>query len=189
MKNKHSISKETILDTALVIAKKKSWESMKLFEVARTLDISLNTINVYFHQKDDIAEALFDRADNAMLALCEKEGFQSLSINNRLQNFILSWLSILEPHRNSVKDIIKYKLNFGHIHLQGSGVTRISRTVQWMREAAQCESDGILRELEETALTGIFVSTFLLWLQDPNKAISHLDISLTRAEKMAKWIL
>ena len=68
-------------------------------------------------------------------------------------------------------------------------LTRISRTVQWIREAACLPSAGWRRELEEAALTGIYLSTFAYWLNDdsPGAARTHtfLDRSLAIAEQAA----
>jgi len=60
--------------------------------------------------------------------------------------------------------MLAYKLEFGHIHLQVPGLMRISRTVQWFREAACLDATGIQRVLEESTLTAIYLVTFARWL-------------------------
>ena len=58
------------------------------------------------------------------------------------------------------------KLEPGHIHIQIPGLMRISRTVQWMREAAHRDATYARRALEETGLTTIYLMTFFYWMND-----------------------
>jgi hypothetical protein len=50
-------------------------------------------------------------------------------LQERLQHVICSWLDALEPHHRLTREMLAYKLEPGHIHLQALGVMRISRTV------------------------------------------------------------
>ena len=59
--------KQRIVDTALALAEPRSWEVVRLHEVAEVAGITLNELRVYFREKEDIVEAWFDRADAAML--------------------------------------------------------------------------------------------------------------------------
>ena len=58
------------------------------------------------------------------------------------------------------------KMEPGHLHVQIPGVLRISRTVQWIREAAQLDATYVRRALEETGLTSIYLMTFFYWMKD-----------------------
>ena len=55
------------MDTALRLAEQRSWEVIRLYEVAEELKLTLAEIREHYRQKDDLAEAWFDRADRAML--------------------------------------------------------------------------------------------------------------------------
>lgn len=57
--------------------------------------------------------------------------------------------------------MLLYKLEPGHIHLQIGGLQRISRTVQWWREAARRKSLHLARITEESLLTGAYLRTFI----------------------------
>jgi len=118
------------------------------------------------HKKDDLAEAWFDRADRAALQVREGSGFLALPVAARLEHVILAWLGALQAHRRLTREMLGYKLEPGHLHLQIPGLMRISRTVQWFRETAQQDSRGLQRIFEETALTLVYVSTFARWLYD-----------------------
>jgi AcrR family transcriptional regulator len=157
---------DRILDTALAIAGNGSWEDLQLHEVAATLDIPLDRIREYYAQKDDLAEAWFDRADRALLCWQPEQTFYRLPEVTRLQQVIMHWFDALAPQRRISREMLCYKLEFGHIHLQALGVMRISRTVQWFREAARLQARSLHRIVEETAITGIYLAAFGRWLYD-----------------------
>lgn len=164
-----------ILETALGVAESDSWENMHLYSIAQELDVSLEQIRRYYPQKDDIVEAWFDVADNAVLALKPEHDFFEQSAADRLQQMIMTWFDALAAHKRITGEMLLYKLEFGHIHLQVLGIMRISRTVQWFREAARIDTTGLRRILEETATTAIYLATFGHWLRDDSP-----DVQKTR---------
>lgn len=181
-----------ILDTALQMAEVGSWEGVRLFDVAESLGIGLDQIHRSFPQKDDLAEAWFDRADYAVLRISSSSDFFRLSEGKRLHKLLMTWFESLAPYRRVTKEMLGYKFEFGHIHLQALGVMRISRTVQWFREAARLESAGLLRIGEEVILTSIFLAGFARWLNDESSGTDATRSYLTRllgyADKAAKLV-
>ena len=177
----------TILAAALDLGEVRSWEKLHLYDIAETLEISLDQIRRYYSQKDDLVEAWFDRADHAVLNMDAEPNFFRLREPQRLEYVIMLWFETLSPHRILTRQMLWYKLEFGHIHLQILGIMRISRTVQWFREAARLESINLLRVLEETALTTIYLLAFSCWLYDDSrnyeKTRKLLKTHLGRAER------
>jgi AcrR family transcriptional regulator len=160
---------DRILDNALEQAENSSWESVRLHSVAKSLGISLLEIKNLYPQKDALVEAWFDRADDAMLAEKTSTDFTVLAAHERVHRLIMSWLLAMKAHRRITRQMLCYKLEFGHIHLQVLGIMRISRTVQWLREAAMLDAKGILRINEEVYLTGVYLTSFARWLFDDSK--------------------
>jgi ubiquinone biosynthesis protein COQ9 len=164
---------DKILDKALELAAERSWEELRLQEVAAALDISLDDIRQFYRQKDDIAEALFDRADQSVLIA------------------ILTWLRTLAPYRPTVIDIFKYKLEPGHLHFQILGVLRVSRTVQWFLEAAGSKTSHLSRIMEEIGTTSVYLTTLAYWLTDQStecgKTNDFIDKLLRKSESLAVW--
>ncbi|MEH6625032.1 MAG: TetR/AcrR family transcriptional regulator [Motiliproteus sp.] len=183
-----------ILDTALQLAEEHSWAALRLHDIAERLDIPLDLIRSHYSQKDDIAEAWFDRADQAMLAAANSEGFLEEPLKERLQHLIMIWLDALGPHRQITREILQYKMLLLHVHLQLHGLTRISRTMQWLCEAAVLESldRSTQRELEEIGITGIYLLTFRYWLSDDSAGSENtrklLRSSLNRAEQLGRLV-
>lgn len=176
------MSAERLLDTALALAQAHgSWEALRLHELAGALDIPLADIHDGCPQKDDLAEAWFDRADRAALQVCEDQGFAAQPVAVRLERVMLAWLDVLQAHRRLTRGMLAYKFEPGHLHLQLSGLQRISRTVQWFREAALLDSTGLRRILDESALTLIFVGSFARWLYDESPGAGDSRACLARA--------
>lgn len=162
----HVPDRDDIVDAALALAEQAGWEPVRLHNVADAMGSDLEAIRRQFREKEDIAEAWFDRADRAMLAAASAPGFSEASADDRVQRLIFSWLDVLSVHRRVTRQIILGKLEFGHLHVQIPALLRISRTVQWLREAAARDAKGLARALDETGLTAIFVTTFVRWLSD-----------------------
>ena len=157
---------QQILDKALELAETGSWETLHLYEVAAALNITLDQIREHYRQKDDLVETWFDRADTAMLNDAASHEFAQLSSRERIHRAIMTWLQALAQHRRITGEMLRYKLEFGHVHLQMLGIMRVSRTVQWVREATRQEATHLRRIVEEVVLTSIYLATFTYWLRD-----------------------
>ncbi|MDD5323213.1 MAG: hypothetical protein PHD43_21900 [Methylococcales bacterium] len=181
-----------ILDTALSLAQSSSWEKIHLYMIAQELEISLDQIRQNYPEKDDLVEAWFDRADSAVLNISPYPDFINLSTHERLHKVMMTWFEALASHRRITGEMLLYKLEFGHIHLQALGVMRISRTVQWFREAARIDTTSLRRVLEEIGMTTIYLMSFARWLNDDSPGFSKtrefLDRLLLDAEQCAKKI-
>lgn len=155
-----------IVDTALELASQTSWEAVRLHHIADRLDIRLEDIRKLVREKEDIVDVWFDRADQAMLNAARAPGFAELDSEARLVALITAWLDVLAPYRRVARQMIFGKLEPGHLHYQFQGAMRVSRTVQWMREAARREQTLPWRALDEVTLTTIYLSTFFYWMFD-----------------------
>jgi ubiquinone biosynthesis protein COQ9 len=179
---------QTILDKALELAELRSWESVRLYDIATALGITLDQVRQHYRQKDDLAEAWFDRADSAMLTDAARPDYLQLSGRERIHRSIMAWLNALSSHRRITRDMLMYKLEFGHIHLQALGIMRISRTVQWILESAHSKTSYVSRVLEEVGVTSIYLATFAYWLQDESVGSAKTSQFLDRMLRRAEWI-
>ncbi|MEK8082075.1 TetR/AcrR family transcriptional regulator [Pseudomonas sp. XK-1] len=166
---KPTITAAQILDSALKLADACGWERLRLFDVAADLGTGLDSIASHYREKDQLVEAWFDRADQAMLARAKAADLLPLTPAKRLEELLLAWLASLATHRAVTGQMLLYKLEPGHIHLQIGGLLRISRTVQWWREAAQRETLHLRRIAEESLLTGVYLRCFIHWLRHPEQ--------------------
>jgi AcrR family transcriptional regulator len=167
--------RERIVDAALALAEERSWEAVRLHDVAARLGIALDEVRAQFREKEEIVDAWFDRADSAMLAAAGRPEIRALPARERLEELLMSWFAALAPHRRVTRQMILNKLEFGHVHYQFAGLLRVSRTVQWWREAASRDATLPWRAIEETALTSIYLASFVRFLYDPGA-----DLAATR---------
>ena len=183
---------DRILDAALDLAQQTSWERVRLFGVAENLKLSLDDVRGHFREKEALTDAWFDRADAAMLHEAAKPNFSRLSARERLHRLIMAWLLALMAYRRVTRQMICAKFEPGHAHYQYAGLLRVSRTVQWLREAAHRDAELPWRAIEETGLTAVYLATFFYWLRDDSGqaayTASFLEKMLTRAERMAQWL-
>jgi len=183
-------ARDRIIDAALDIAGRESWESLRLHDVAAELKLELNDVRACFREKEDITDAWFDRADATMLQVGTDPGFSRLTSRERIHRLIMTWLSALSPHRRVTRQMIYGKLEPGHLHYQFAGLLRVSRTVQWVREAAHRDAVLPRRAFEETGLTAIYLATFFCWMHDESenarRTSAFLDRLLGRAERLAQ---
>lgn len=169
---------DAILDSCLSLAQASSWETFSLAEAASQADVSLAKLSRYYRSKDDLAEALFDRADRAMLLASEQ--CTASAPEQRLLYCMMSWYDYLAPYQALVKEMLGYKLEPGHIHLQAHGITRISRTVQWFLTAADIQARGLIRITLEIALTATYLRSFRYFLGDDSEQHQQTRLRLQR---------
>lgn len=183
---------DRIVDAALGLGEQKSWEAVRLHDVAAALDITLDEVRACFREKEDIVDAWFERADGTMLKAAQAPGFSQLAPARRLHRLIMAWLGALHPYRRTTREMIHGKLEPGHLHVQIPGLLRVSRTVQWMREAASRDAVHLRRALEETGLTAIYLATFFHWMRDDSAGSARtgrfLERCLAGAESVNRLI-
>ncbi|MEO5654929.1 MAG: TetR/AcrR family transcriptional regulator [Nitrosospira sp.] len=183
---------DQIVGAAVGLGEQKLWEAVRLHDVAAVLGISLDDVRAHFREKEDIVDAWFERADSAMLKAAQASDFIYLTPRRRLHRLIMTWLGALYPYRKTTRQMIYGKLEPGHIHIQLPALMRISRTVQWMREAAGRDATYFRRALEETGLTTIYLATFIHWMSDNSPGAARtgrfLDGCLSMAENLGRFV-
>lgn len=173
-------SAATILDTALDLAESCAWERLYLHDVATALNCDLAAIARHYRQKDDLVEAWLDRADAALFERAKGADLATLAPDKRLEELLMAWLGGIAAHRALTGQMLLYKLELGHVHLQVGALLRVSRTVQWWREAARRHNLHLARVAEESLLSAVFLRTFVHWLRHPEVADADLRALLRR---------
>lgn len=176
---------QRILDAAITRAEHVGWEAVRLSDVAEVLGIGLDDIRRHYGKKEAIADAWFDRADTVMLQAAASEHARLPSELERIEDCIIAWLGALDTRRRVTREIILNKLEPGHLHVQISAVLRISRTVQWLREACDRQQTFVLRALDESVLTTLFVTTVVYWLLNPSGDLQSVRRFLRRLLQLA----
>ena len=179
---------DRIVDAAIALGEERGWDAVHVYDIADHMGVGLEQIERHFRNKDEIAEAWFRRADHALAACANETGWASLSVRERLSMAIRRWFGTLDRHKTIAVAMLRYKVQPDHIHLVIQGVLRTSATVQWVREAARVPSKGLRRELEEPALTAIFLSTMAIWLIESTPGTPRAWDWMERQLKIAEAI-
>jgi AcrR family transcriptional regulator len=184
-------SADKILDTALDLAEACGWERLHLHDLATALDCDLAAIAKHYRQKDDLVEAWLDRADAALFERAKGADLAALDSSKRLEELLMAWLDGMAAHRALTGQMLLYKLELGHLHLQAGALLRVSRTVQWWREAARRQNLHLSRVAEESLLSAAFLRTFVHWLRHPEANDADLRALLRRQLRCGPlgWLL
>ena len=180
---------ERILVEALAMAEDEGWEGVELTRVAAALDVPATAVLDYYRDLDAVADAWFLRGWRAMLA-DKPSGFTAWAARERIQHCLLAWFDALAAHRRVSVEMLRTKAHLPHLHTWVPMVFDLSRTIQWLREAAMLEARyGTRRaQLEELGLTALFVATLRVWAHDETPGQQHtrdyLDRRLRRAERV-----
>jgi AcrR family transcriptional regulator len=182
---------DKILDTALDLAETCGWERLHLHDVAAALGCDLAAIAKHYRQKDDLVEAWLDRADAALFERAKGADLAALDASKRLEELLMAWLGGMAAHRALTGQMLLYKLEFGHLHLQAGALLRVSRTVQWWREAARRQNLHLSRVAEESLLSAAFLRSFVHWLRHPDANDADLRALLRRQLRCGPlgWLL
>jgi AcrR family transcriptional regulator len=168
-----------ILDAALDLAERSSWSELSLSGLAEALKISPAELRRYYRDKDAISNAWFACAMDAMLAPTPAN-FAALPAAERLELLLLRWFDALASHRKVTGQMLRDKLTLAHPHHWVPMVFNLSRTVQWLRDAARLEAGGRRRQIEEVGLTALFLAVLAVWLGDDTPEQSRTRSFLKR---------
>ncbi|SEL09582.1 TetR/AcrR family transcriptional regulator [Nitrosovibrio tenuis] len=183
---------DQIVDTAVELGERTSWEAVRLHDIAAALGINPDDVRAHFQKKDDIVDAWFEHADSIMLKAAQASDFPYLTPRQRLHRLIMTWLGAFNPYRKTTRQMIYGKLEPGHIQAQAAGLMRVRRTVEWMRAAAVREATYIHRMLEDSGLAAIYLAAFFYWMNDDSPGSTRtsrfLEGCLMVADKLGRMV-
>jgi len=160
------LDRDALLDAALAVASRQHWEAVRLHEVAAHLALPLAELQAVIREKEDLVDCFWDRADRHMLTICQGEAFDSLSFPGNFEYAVRAWLSWPQRYRRTFREMLLVRAEPGHLHIQIPTLFRVSQTVQWMRELCGRRGVFLQRACEEVALSTVFVTTLVDFLND-----------------------
>lgn len=184
---------DLVVDEAVRQAEERGWQAVRLSDVARNLELPMSVVLERFRDMDAVANAWFQRGWRAMLA--EKpETFDDWPERVRIEHCLQAWFDTFAAHRRVTVQMLRTKAHLPHPHTWVPLVFDLSRTVQWLREAARLEARyGTRRaQLEEVVLTSLFVAALAVWARDTSEGQSKtrqfIDKRLKRGESWMRWV-
>ena len=180
---KHSCSKNDVINAALEVACRDGWSRVRMMHLASDLNVPLAQILAQFRDMDAIANAWFERVALVLGEPVSKD-FEAKSPSERLFEVMMRWFMALEPYRKVSADMIAGKLYPSHPHHWGPLVFSLSRLVHLFLDAALINSHGRQRQAEELGVTVLIISTLRVWRRDQSD-----DYSSTRSHLRKKLLL
>ncbi len=178
---------ERVTDAALRLAALRDWEQVSLLDIAKEADVSLVDLYKHAHTKQEILAAFTRRVDEAVLAErdAEAEGELGELARDRLFDALMLRFDHLQPYRDGLKSVLKtYRRD---PVLAVGGLCDLRRSMACMLEAADLSSSGLRGRLRRDGLTGIYLATLRVWLEDGSpdmaKTMAALDGYLRRIER------
>jgi AcrR family transcriptional regulator len=183
-------TEERILEAALALAEERGWAGVRMVDIAARLDLPADALPRQFRDVNSIADLWFRRAWEAMLAE-PPAGFAQWPARRRIEDRLLAWFDQLATHHRVSAQIIRGKLHLSHPHHWVPMVFDLSRTIHWLREAAQLPARyGSRRaDMEEAGLTWLFVATLAVWVRDPTDNQRRTRWFLRRRLREADWAM
>ena len=177
---------ERIVDETIALGEEIGWSRVRLRLVAERLGIPLSELQSQYRDLDAITDAWFARAWLAML-IEPPEKFATWPAADRLHYLLMRWFDALAPHRTVTHQMLSEKAYLSHPHHWVPMIFNLSRTIQWLRDAAMLDGEGRRRQVEEIGLTAIFLATLAVWRRDPTpeqtRTRAFLRRRLSRADK------
>ncbi len=156
------LTPDDIVDAALNAADEIGWDALTMRGLAEAQGISPAALHKHMPDKNAIADRWFARALTAMLAPLPAVAVEAPA-RDRLELLLMRWFDALSPHRGVTVAMLSDKLWPFHPHHWVPMIFDLSRLVQWWRDAAGLNAGGRRRQIEEIALTGIFLATLRYW--------------------------
>ncbi|EPC03679.1 hypothetical protein L861_19285 [Litchfieldella anticariensis FP35 = DSM 16096] len=184
---------DRILEATLQQADEYGWDAVRLTEVAAQLDIPATTVLDHYRDLDAVANVWFLRGWRAMLA-DKPDDFDTWRARERIEYCMLAWFDALAAHRRVTVQMLRTKAHLPHLHTWGPMIFDLSRTIQWLREAARLEAPYGTRRarMEEVGLTALFLDTLRIWSRDdtPRQQDTRhfLAKRLKRGDRLMRWV-
>lgn len=134
---------ERIVDAAIDIAEDEGRTDVRLADVANVLGVTRVDVAGQHRDLDAVANACFGRA-----------------------RLMLRWFDAPALHGEVTAQMLAVKMWPFHPHHWVPKIFELSRSILWLRDAAGLHARPPRRQVEETALSGLFLATLAVWTQD-----------------------
>ena len=178
--------KDKAVKAALKLAAEKGWEHVSLRDIGDEAGIPLAELHDYFEDRLDILTALGRMIDRKTLEN-SGQGEAGISHRDRLFDILMERFDVLNEHRDGITAILRtFKCDPKQAIIS---LPHLCRSMSWMLDAAGIETSGIKGVARIAGLTGLYLKTLWVWMDDVSedmaKTMAALDKNLERAERMA----
>ncbi len=158
--------RDRLLEAALAHVPFEGWSRRALRAAAADLGMEPSLVRRLMPRGGDDLLVQLDRwADRQMLAAVDQAALHRLPIRERIATLVRARLAAMTPHREAIRRAVAARLLPGNALAAGAQLWR-SLDLIW-RTAGDTAEDASYYS-KRGLLAGIWVSTFLYWLDDPS---------------------
>lgn len=186
MAKENEYPKDKIVLAALELAALQGWETLTLQDVAEEAGITMVELHGLVDDKFDILNALGRMIDRKTLHNMSAID-PATSPRDVLFDIFMDRFDVLNDHRDGIIAILNsFKMDPKQAMIS---MPHLCRSMSWMLEAAQINTNGIKGAVKVTAITALYLKSLRVWMKDETADLSQtmaaLDKSLERAEQFA----
>ncbi|MFS8035390.1 TetR/AcrR family transcriptional regulator [Xanthobacter sp. AM11] len=181
-------SRDACLRSFLSLLAERPFSRIALGDVAERCGVSLGEMRASFASTIDLLAAFFRATDRHVLAESgpEAEDFAGEGAKERLFEVLMRRLDALEPHKDSVRGLLRSARTDPVLALN---LLRLSQASQrWMLAAAGIDCTGLSGAVRAKGLALLFARIVNVWLEDDDPGLARtmaaLDRELATGEKM-----
>lgn len=178
--------REKIVHVSLHLADTMGWDVVTLRDISNEADISLSELYDLVDDKHDILVLLGRMIDKRVIqnaSLDDGSTKREILFDLLMDRFEV--LNEFRPGLIAILNSFKYDPKQALI-----SSPHLCRSMNWMLEVAGIETGGIKGVVKVAGLTGLYLKTLKVWMEDESAdlsvVMSALDKNLGRAENMAE---
>ena len=176
----------TLVTAALQQAAEQGWGKVSVLGAAKAAGLPLDQARQKFPGRHRILLALGRLADQAALADPAPEG----STRDKIFDLLMRRIDVFQAHRDGVLALLRALPTEPATAALLACATQ--RSMGWMRDAAGESTTGLRGAVRVRGLTAVWLWAMRAWQSDVSADLSAtmaaLDMALTRAEPMARWL-
>ena len=179
MNKEHVIElRDEIVEAALPHIPFEGWNWKSIETAARDAGHTEAVVKAVFPGRmNDVLDAFADWADRRMLAELATIHAEDLRIRDRIRTALLARYRLLNEHKEAVRESVQYFLRPSR---KPVGAKLVWRTADVIWDWAGDTATDYNRYTKRGLLSGIIVSTTLVWLNDDSEAMDNTKAFLDR---------
>lgn len=178
--------REKVVQTSLHLADTMGWDFVTLKDISKEADITLSELYDLIDDKNDILVLLGRMIDKRVIGEFSLD--DSSTQREILFDLLMDRFEVLNDFRPGLIAILNYFKYDPKQALMSS--PHLCRSMNWMLETAGIETGGFKGMIKVAGLTGVYLKTLKVWMEDETSdlsaVMSALDKNLGRAENMAE---
>ncbi|PCI01322.1 MAG: TetR family transcriptional regulator [Alphaproteobacteria bacterium] len=181
--------KSKVIQSALTLAAGARWDEVSMCQIADKAGIPLDEITPLFADKTDILQAYGRKIDADVAQAMNGQSMEDDTPRDRLFDILMERFDVLNDDRASVVSILD-SMTLDPKQMVIS-LPWLCRSMTSMLELSNVETSGWKGALRITGLTGVYLKTLRVWVNDESQdmavTMASLDTALNRADQMASY--